>query len=94
MKMRFRFLALLSGLRIHCRDLWCRSQIWLGSCVAVAVVSVGSCSSDSIPSLGTSICGKCGPKKQKKKKAYFVFLFVWPYLRHVGVPGPGIEPIP
>ena len=30
-------LASLSGLRIwHCREQWCRSQMWLGSCVAVA----------------------------------------------------------
>ena len=28
----------------------------------------GSCSSDSNPSLGTSICQRCSPKKQKKKK--------------------------
>ena len=27
-----------------------------------------SCSSDKIPSLGTSICGRCGPKNKKKKK--------------------------
>ena len=31
--------ALLSGLRIwHCRELWSRSQMWLGSGVAVALV--------------------------------------------------------
>ena len=31
-------LASLGGLRIwRCRELWCRSQMWLGSCVAVAV---------------------------------------------------------
>ena len=30
--------ALLSGLRIqHCRELWCRLQIWLGSGIVVAV---------------------------------------------------------
>ena len=30
------FLVSLSGLRIqHCPDLWCRSQMWLGSGVAV-----------------------------------------------------------
>ena len=28
----------------------------------------GSCSSDSTPSLRTSICCKCSPKKKKKKK--------------------------
>ena len=32
-----------------------------------AVVQAGSCSSDSTPSLGTSICHKYGPKKQKAK---------------------------
>ena len=42
----------------------------LGSGVAVALVVgvAGSCSSDSIPSLGTSICHGCGPKKQIKKE--------------------------
>ena len=34
--------------------------------VAVAVAEAGSCSSDSIPNLGTSICRKCGPKKKSK----------------------------
>ena len=34
-----RFLASLSGLRLwHCRELWCKSQTQLGSCIAVAVV--------------------------------------------------------
>ena len=32
-------LASLSGLRIrHCRELWCRSQMWLRSLVAVALM--------------------------------------------------------
>ena len=52
----------------HCRELWCRLQARLASCVAVAVVWAGSCSSNSAPSLGTSICHGCGPKKTKKKK--------------------------
>ena len=56
-------LALLSGLRIrHCQELWCRSQILLGSGVAVAVTQAGSCSSDWTPNLGTSICRGCDPK--------------------------------
>ena len=61
-------LASPSGLRIqHCRELWCRSQMQLGSrtAVAVAVAWASSCSSDSIPSLGTSICPRYGPKKKK-----------------------------
>ena len=33
-------LASLSGLRIwHCRELWCRLKVQLGSCVAVSVAS-------------------------------------------------------
>ena len=39
MRMRVRSLALFSGLRISCCcELWCRSQTWLGSHVAMAVV--------------------------------------------------------
>ena len=67
--MRVRPLASLSGLRIpHCRELWCRSQMQLGSRVAVAVVEASSCSSKSAPSLGTSICHGSGPKKQNQNK--------------------------
>ena len=36
--------------------------------MAVAVVKAGSCSSDSTPSLGTSICHKYKRIKNKKKK--------------------------
>ena len=32
MRLQIQSLASLSGLRIwHCHDLWCRSQMWLGS---------------------------------------------------------------
>jgi len=66
MGMQVGSLAFLSGLRIrHCRELW--SQMWLRSCVAVVVVEASSYSSDSTPSLGTSICQEGGPKKTKKK---------------------------
>ena len=34
----------------------------------MAVAVAGSYSSDSTPSLGTSICPQCGPKKQNKTK--------------------------
>ena len=38
MRTRVPSLALLSGLRVwHCCELWCKSQRWLGSGVAVAV---------------------------------------------------------
>ena len=50
----------------RCRDPWYRSQTWLRSRVAVAVVWTGNCSSDSTPSLRTSMCHKCGPKKTKR----------------------------
>ena len=69
MRMWFQPLALLSGLRIwSCHELWCSSQMRLGSHVGVAVVEAGSYSSDWIPSLGTSICRECGPKRDKKTK--------------------------
>ena len=37
----------------------------LGSCVAVAVVQAGICSSDWTPSLGTSICAGAALKSKK-----------------------------
>ena len=62
-------LALLSGLEIGlCHELWCRSQTWLESSVAIAVEKADKCSSDSTPNLGTSICWGCSPKKAKKKE--------------------------
>ena len=39
MRLQVRSLASISGLRIRrCQELWCRSQTWLGSGIAVAVV--------------------------------------------------------
>ena len=59
--MQVQSLASLSGLRIRCFcELWCSSQMLLGSDVAMAVVST--------PSLGTSICPGFGPKKTKQKR--------------------------
>ena len=63
----------------RCRELWCRLQTRLGSRGAVALVEAGGYSSDSTPSLGTSICCRSGPRnsnnnnkktknKQTKKK--------------------------
>ena len=40
----------------------------LRSCVAVVVVQVGSCSSNSTPSLETSVCFFCVALKSRKKK--------------------------
>ena len=52
------------------RELWCGSQMWLGSqfAVTVAVVYASSCTSNLTPSLGTSVCHWCGPKKTKEKE--------------------------
>ena len=63
MRMQVQFLALLSGLKIwRCLGLWCRLQKQIRSDIAVAVPVPSSCSCDSTPSLGTSICCRCGPK--------------------------------
>ena len=68
MRMLVPSLASLRGLGIQCRlEMWCRSQMQLGSCVALAVVEAGSYSSDLTPRLGTSISCRCGPKKEKNK---------------------------
>jgi len=57
--------GLAQGLRIrHCHELQCRSQMRLTSTVVVAVVQASSCSFYLTPSLGTSICHGCGPKKK------------------------------
>ena len=65
--MRVQCLASVSRLRIHYyHELWCRVQTWLR--YGIAVAKAGSCSSDSTPSLGTSICCRRGPKKIKIKK--------------------------
>ena len=62
-------LASLPGLRIqHCREVRCRSQTQLGCGIAVAVVEAGSCSSDWTPSLGPSMCHRCGHKKTNNNK--------------------------
>ena len=63
MRLLVRPLALLRGLRMwYCHELWCRSQMWLKSCIAVAVAKADSCGSDLTHSLGTSICRECSPK--------------------------------
>ena len=41
--------------------------MWLGYCIAVAVVEAGSCSSNSTPSLGTSICHGYSLKRKKNQ---------------------------
>ena len=69
MRMRVWSLASLTGLRIQrCCEPWCRSQMQLGSCVAVAVVVAGSYSSSWTPSLGTSMYLNVALKRQKDQK--------------------------
>ena len=71
MRLRVQSLTSLTRLRIpHCHELWCGSQMRLRSGIAVAVAQASCCSSNQTPSLGTSTCCECGPKKQKKKKSH------------------------
>ena len=61
MRMRVQSLASNSGLRIlHCHELWCRSQTWLGSHIAVEASGYSSSLTPTPPI--------CGPKKKKGKK--------------------------
>ena len=54
-------MASLSGSGIwYCHELL---QMQLRSHIAVAVAQAGSCSSNSTPSLGTSLCHRCSPKR-------------------------------
>ena len=61
-------LASLTGLRIRGATSCGVGHELLGSCIAVAVVSAGSYSSHSTPSLGTSICCRYSPKNNNKIK--------------------------
>ena len=75
--MQAQSLPLPSGLKIrHCRELWYKSQTWLGSRIAAAVVQTSSYSSNVTPSLGTTICHRCSPKKTEKKKSVLFILFI------------------
>ena len=68
-------LASLSGLKIwHCHELWCRSQMWFESGIAVAVVQASSCSSNSTFVPGTSICYGAALKRQTNKKITYTIL--------------------
>ena len=68
MRMQVRSLASCNGLRIQqCHESWCRSQTWFRCGIVVAVAVAYSYSSESTPSLRTSICQGCSPKKTKNK---------------------------
>ena len=73
MRMEVQSLALLRGLRIRrYHELLRRSQTRLGSGVAVAVAKA---SSNSTPSLGTSMCRESGPKKNMEHVFPLSFAF-------------------
>ena len=72
--------SLISGLTQwvkiwHCCDLWCSSQMLLGSRIAVAMVQAGSYSSNWTPSLETSLCHTYTPKKRSNKQTKHLSLF-------------------
>ena len=53
--------------------------MWLGSHIAVAVAQASDYSSDLTPSLGTSMCGGCGPKKRKNTRPRIWFYYSRPH---------------
>ena len=60
-----------------CHELWSGSQMRFGSHIAVAMTQAGSysrCSFNLTPNLGTSICHRCGPKKQKQKNKKIIII--------------------
>ena len=57
--------------------LWCRLQMWLRSCTAETTAQVSSCSSDSIPSLGTSYAVGVALKSEKEKN--YPLRIYWKY---------------
>ena len=76
MRFRIQSLASLSGLRIRrCCELWCRSQTWLGSCIAVAPIRPLSWE----PQYAVGVALKRPPPK-KGKKALFQKEVKWKIL--------------
>ena len=75
MRMQVQSLASLSGSRIwHCHELWCRSQTWLGSHIAVAVVQLAAAAlirplAQKLPyAAGTALKKKRRKRKKKVSK--------------------------
>ena len=59
--------ASFSRIRIRgCPELCCRSQMQLGSHIALAMAEACSCRSNVTPSLGTSIGSTCVPQRRKQ----------------------------
>ena len=91
--MQFQSLLWLSGLSIWpCCKLQCWLQMWLGSCVAMAMAWAAALAPIQPLPWGTSICCSCSCKKKKKKVLspnhettgnsliLFIYLFIyfWP----------------
>ena len=69
MRLQVQSLASISGLRIwHCCEMWCRLQTRLEFHIACGCGIGQWLQSDSVPSLGTSICLRGSPKNTKKFK--------------------------
>ena len=73
MKMQVQSLALLSGLSIwHCHKLWCKSQTWLRSCIAVAVAHIQPLARELSYPAGLAL----KRKEKTKQKTWFDFLLL------------------
>ena len=69
MRMWVRSLVLLSGLMIwRCCELCCRSQMWLGSRIAMALAQAGGYSSNWTPRWEPPYATSEALKRQKDKK--------------------------
>ena len=58
----------------RCSEPWCRSQMQLGSGVAVAMVLAKA---TAPPNQGTFICHGCSPKRKKRKERKSLEIIHW-----------------
>ena len=82
MRMRVRALALLNGLRIClCCELWCRSQMRLGS--ALLWLWHRPAATTPIQSLAWELpyAFGCGPEKEKKKKYIYIYIYMYEWIK-------------
>ena len=69
MRTQVRSPVLLSGLRLqHCRELWCRLQMQLGSRVAVSTMQASNCCSNLTLAWQLPYASDVTLKRQRKKK--------------------------
>ena len=69
MRLQVQSLASLSELRIwRCCGLWCRLEMRLGSRIAMAVASAGSCGSESTPAWELPCAVDSALKKKKAEE--------------------------